>query len=151
MAKDKKKNDTAKAAKPAKKGGPVQEKKSNPITWLVEYLTGVRAELKRVTWPSREKVVYLVGVVVVTLLFFAAFTAVVDWGASEGIVGLNSLTHDAASVQTGNEIPVEVDLSDLGLDATTDGTVGDTTDATDAGTAPADAPADTTTDQNNNE
>jgi len=148
MAKDKKKNDTAKKTAPkkdqskkqnikagkdadkkadkgAKKGGPVTEKKPNIFSKLFTYLVEVRAELKRVTWPTREKVVYLVGVVVVTLLFFAVFTATVDWGSSEGIIALNNLT-ETEREPINNEIPVEIDLDSLGLgegDATEEGIV----------------------------
>ena len=123
MAKDKNKKSAAKKAQPKKhdskakvshkKGGHVVVEKKNIFGKLWEYLVGVRAELKRVTWPTREKVIYLVGVVVVTLLFFAAFTATIDWLSSEGIVGLNSLTHDGPALT--NEVPVEVDLGDLNL------------------------------------
>lgn len=136
MAKDKKKNDTTKKAaaqkgqskkqdaklakakdgkkadKGSKKSGPVSEKKPNIFARLFTYLVEVRAELKRVTWPTREKVVYLVGVVVVTLLFFAVFTALVDWGSSEGVVALNSLT-ETERAPINNEIPVEIDLGDI--------------------------------------
>jgi len=129
MAKDKKKNDAAKKDKPKKqnakatktpapkkgKSGPVTEKKPNIFAKLVTYLTEVRAELKRVTWPTREKVIYLVGVVAVTLVFFATFTALVDWGASEGVVGLNYAVHGAPEGGI-NQVPVQVDLDGMGLD-----------------------------------
>jgi len=142
MAKDKKKNDAAKKSVPkkeqakkqdakvikakaskgagkkadknTKKSGPVAEKKPNLISKLFTYLSEVRAELKRVTWPTREKVIYLVGVVVVTLVFFAVFTATVDWASSEGVVALNSLT-ETERTPGGNEVPVELDLESLGL------------------------------------
>jgi len=115
QATSKKQNAKATKAPAPKKGksGPVTEKKPNIFAKLVTYLTEVRAELKRVTWPTREKVIYLVGVVAVTLVFFATFTALVDWGASEGVVGLNSLVHDAPE---GGPVPVEVDW---------DGIIGD--------------------------
>jgi len=131
MAKDnKKKNDAAKKAPPkkqdakaaksadknTKKSGPITEEKSNIFMKLVQYLIDVRAELKRVTWPAREKVIYLVGVVVVTLLFFATYTALVDWGSSEGVVALNNLTHDGSTATGGAEVPVEIDWGDLDLD-----------------------------------
>jgi len=138
MSKDKKKNDAAKkseskkqdnkaksGAKNTKKGGPVQsETKKNPISWLFEYLAGVRQELKRVTWPTREKVIYLVGVVVVTLVFFASYTAIVDWGSSEGVVALNRLAHDGPAA--GGEVPVEIDFGDFDLEnvGDTEGTEG---------------------------
>jgi len=122
MAKDNKKKAEAKDAQVkkssskggGKKSGPVQEKKLNPIQKLFEYFQGVVAELKRVTWPSREKVIYLVGVVVVTLLFFASFTATIDWLSSEGVVALNSITHDApANGAGGAEVPVQIDSAEL--------------------------------------
>ncbi|MCL2402734.1 MAG: preprotein translocase subunit SecE [Coriobacteriia bacterium] len=145
MAKDKKKNDAAKKTAPkkeqpkkqdakagkdtgkkadknTKKGGPVAEQNPNIISKLFTYLSEVRAELKRVTWPTREKVIYLVGVVIVTLIFFAFFTASVDWASSEGIVALNSLT-ETEREPVNNEVPVEIDLDSLGLGE--GGVVGD--------------------------
>jgi len=130
MAKDnKKKKDAASKAQPkkqeakvaksadksTKKSGPVAEKKPNIFMKLVQYLIDVRAELKRVTWPTREKVIYLVGVVIVTLLFFATYTALVDWASSESVVALNSLAHDGPGITSGNEVPVEIDWGDMEL------------------------------------
>ena len=147
MAKDKKKNDAAKKEKPKKqdakaaktpapkkgKSGSVTEKKPNIFARLVQYLVEVRAELKRVTWPTREKVIYLVGVVAVTLVFFATFTALVDWGASEGVVGLNYVVHGAPEEGI-NQVPVEIDWDGIefggGDDAVVDeGVVGANDDA----------------------
>ena len=136
MAKDKKKNDAPKKteskkqdAKTPKKGGPVVEKKPGLIGRFVEYLVGVRTELKRVTWPTRAKVIYLVGVVIVTLIFFATFTAAVDWVSSEGIVALNSLAHDEPEEpRFDDQVPVEIDFGDgagLAGDDSVEGVVGD--------------------------
>lgn len=136
MAKDKnKKNAPAKTqskqpkkhdakAKNPKKGGPVAEGNQNIFGKLFEYLSGVRAELKRVTWPSREKVIYLVGVVVVTLIFFAVFTAAVDWASSEGIVNLNTLVRGEEATLS-NEMPVQIDFGDSDLGQTDTGIVED--------------------------
>jgi len=158
MAKDNKKNADAKNAQAkkntsksgGKKPGPVQEKKLNPVQKLFEYFQGVVAELKRVTWPSREKVIYLVGVVVVTLLFFASFTAVIDWASSEGIVALNSITHDPPPPGTGTEVPVQIDTAELeallGDGAGTEGVVED--DATEVVVGGDEANGDAPTDDN---
>ncbi|MCL2680454.1 MAG: preprotein translocase subunit SecE [Coriobacteriia bacterium] len=123
MAKDKKKNDAAKDEQPKKAqkpkatksapkknkggGGKSADNKRNIFGKLFDYLVGVRAELKRVVWPTRQKVVYLVGVVVVTLIFFATFTALIDWGSSEAIVGLDSLA-PGSSIE--NAIPGDGDM-----------------------------------------
>jgi preprotein translocase subunit SecE len=45
---------------------------------LSQYLRDVRSEMRRVVWPQRPEVVNSSVVVVVTLVFFVAFTFVVD-------------------------------------------------------------------------
>lgn len=59
----------AKAAKPDKPG---------IFARLGQYFRDVRSEMKRVVWPQRPEVLNSSVVVVVTLLFFVAFTLVVD-------------------------------------------------------------------------
>jgi preprotein translocase subunit SecE len=48
------------------------------ITKAVEFLTEVRAEVKRVTWPSRREALGGTAVVVVVVLIMAAFLGIVD-------------------------------------------------------------------------
>ncbi len=43
-----------------------------------QFFKDVRSEMKRVTWPSREDVLRWSGVVVVALLFFGAYVALLD-------------------------------------------------------------------------
>jgi len=43
-----------------------------------KFLKEVRAEMKRVTWPTRQDVVRWSGVVVGALLFFGVYVAVLD-------------------------------------------------------------------------
>lgn len=43
-----------------------------------QFLRDVKAEMKRVTWPTRSDVFRWTGVVVVALLFFGVFVAVLD-------------------------------------------------------------------------
>lgn len=43
-----------------------------------QFLQDVKAEMKRVTWPTRTDVIRWTGVVVVALLFFGVFVAVLD-------------------------------------------------------------------------
>ncbi len=67
----------AKAAddKPAKK---VEEKKAKPKKQRFKFFHDVKAEMKRVTWPTRTEVVRWTGVVVAALVFFGVFVAVLD-------------------------------------------------------------------------
>jgi len=59
----------AKASKPDK---------PNIFARLGQYFRDVRSEMKRVVWPQRDEVVNSSVVVIVTLLFFVAFTLIVD-------------------------------------------------------------------------
>ena len=43
-----------------------------------EFLTEVKAELKKVTWPPRKEVVGTTSVVIVTVFFFGIFLSLVD-------------------------------------------------------------------------
>ncbi len=68
-------NKPAKAdkAKPAPKA-----EKPNVFVRLAQYFRDVRSEMRRVVWPDRPEVLNSSLVVIVTLLFFVAFTFVVD-------------------------------------------------------------------------
>lgn len=61
--------DSGKAAKKA------EEK---PKKKRFQFLRDVKAEMKRVTWPTRTDVLRWSGVVVVALLFFGIFVAILD-------------------------------------------------------------------------
>jgi preprotein translocase subunit SecE len=45
---------------------------------LGNYFRNVRAELRRVVWPTRQEVINSSVIVIVTLVFFVLFTLVVD-------------------------------------------------------------------------
>lgn len=69
---------TAKPAKTGKPGRAAKADKPNVFGRLGQYLRDVRSEMKRVVWPERPEVINSSVVVIVTLLFFAAFTFIVD-------------------------------------------------------------------------
>ncbi|MHB8707032.1 MAG: preprotein translocase subunit SecE [Coriobacteriia bacterium] len=52
--------------------------KPNVFARVRSYFKHVSTELKRVVWPGRTEVINSSFVVVVTLLFFVAFTFIVD-------------------------------------------------------------------------
>ena len=69
-----------KESKPeAKKQASVAAKKeAKPKKVRFQFLKDVRAEMKRVTWPSRTDVARWSGVVVGALVFFGVYVAVLD-------------------------------------------------------------------------
>ncbi|MDR1412543.1 MAG: preprotein translocase subunit SecE [Actinomycetes bacterium] len=75
---------------------------------LLDYFRGVRTELKRVTWPTRQEVLNSLVIVVVTLIFFAAFTSLVDQAATKGITLYGGLRKDASSTET--TVPADAEV-----------------------------------------
>ena len=68
------------------KAEPVKKKKR------FQFLKDIRAELKRVTWPTRKDVLQWSGVVVGALLFFGVFVALLDNAIiTPLLVGISSL------------------------------------------------------------
>ncbi len=47
-----------------------------------KFLTEVRAEFKKVTWPSREQTLKQTGVVLVVVAIIGVFLGMVDFGLS---------------------------------------------------------------------
>ena len=54
------------------------KKETKPKKVRFQFLKDVRAEMKRVTWPTRTDVVRWSGVVVGALVFFGVYVAVLD-------------------------------------------------------------------------
>ena len=53
-------------------------KKENWVESTREYITDIRGEMKRVTWPSRAKVESTTLVVIVSVFAFAAYFSILD-------------------------------------------------------------------------
>jgi preprotein translocase subunit SecE len=68
--------------------GEVEVKKANWIDGTREYLTDIRSEMKRVTWPSRDRVQSTTLVVLVSVFIFAAYFQVVDYAVQHSVVAL---------------------------------------------------------------
>ncbi|MGQ9494523.1 MAG: preprotein translocase subunit SecE [Anaerolineae bacterium] len=49
---------------------------------IAKYLKEVRAEIRKVTWPSRAEVLRLSTIVIVVLVVMSAFMALVDYAFS---------------------------------------------------------------------
>ncbi len=73
------KKDAAQASAEGKKKSPAKKADSGkPKKSRFQFFKDVRAEMRRVTWPTRMDVLRWTGVVVVALLFFGVFVAVLD-------------------------------------------------------------------------
>ena len=53
-----------------------------------QYIREVRAELRKVAWPSRDEVINYSIVVLITLIVLTTFIGVLDWGLGEGLLQL---------------------------------------------------------------
>ena len=62
--------------------------KENRIT---KYLKEVRAEIRKVTWPSRKEVTRLSTIVVIVMVVMSAFMAIVDFAFSRLMQAIISL------------------------------------------------------------
>jgi preprotein translocase subunit SecE len=58
--------------------GELDKKQENWIESTRAYLGDIRSEMKRVTWPSRERVQSTTIVVIVSVFIFAAYFKIVD-------------------------------------------------------------------------
>jgi preprotein translocase subunit SecE len=61
-----------------------REKRTPPIQFLRE----VRAELRKVAWPTREEVINYSIIVLVAIVVMTSLIAAIDYGASEFVLTL---------------------------------------------------------------
>ncbi len=76
-----KKKSSEESAEPAKKAEVKKAEKkeeTKPKKKRFQFFRDVRAEMKRVTWPTKQDVLRWSGVVVVALLFFGIYVALLD-------------------------------------------------------------------------
>jgi len=64
------------------------EVKANRFT---KYFREVRAEVRKVTWPSREEVLRLSAIVIVVMILMSAFMAIIDFAFSRLMAAIISL------------------------------------------------------------
>jgi preprotein translocase subunit SecE len=58
--------------------GELEQKQNSWIENTRSYLGDIRSEMKRVTWPTKERVQSTTVVVIVSVFIFAAYFSVVD-------------------------------------------------------------------------
>ncbi|MDO8617874.1 MAG: preprotein translocase subunit SecE [Candidatus Uhrbacteria bacterium] len=78
---------------------------------IVEYLKSSKAELEKVSWPSRQDTIRYSALVVVVSVVVAVFFAALDFGLSKGVEGLLVRGVAPATAQTQpttQEKPIDV-------------------------------------------
>jgi preprotein translocase subunit SecE len=70
--------------------GEIEVKKENWIESTRSYLTDIRSEMKRVTWPNRDRVQSTTIVVIVSVFIFAAYLKIVDTILQATVVRIQS-------------------------------------------------------------
>ena len=63
---------------------------------MIQYLHDVRAEMKRVSWPSLNEVKNTTIITLIAVIFFAVYLFAVDQGLSRLIIGLDWLIEKIA-------------------------------------------------------
>lgn len=87
----------------------------NPIKSITEYVRSSIAELKKVTWPTKEMTIKYTGMVVVVSIAAATFFAVLDFGFSKVVT--TALTQKT-SAPAAEETPVVPDLEPDSVETT---------------------------------
>lgn len=71
--------------------GELEAKKSNWIEGTREYVGEIRSEMKRVTWPTWERVQSTTVVVIISVFIFAAYFKIVDSAVSKAVVRIEKV------------------------------------------------------------
>jgi len=53
-----------------------------------QFLREVRAELRKVAWPTREEIIKYSGIVLFTLVVLTTFIFAMDWSAAKSVIFL---------------------------------------------------------------
>ena len=64
------------------------DEKKNFIDSTRDYIDGLKAEMRKVTWPNRKQVESTTAVVIVSVFAFAAYFEIVDTILSWGVKGI---------------------------------------------------------------
>lgn len=81
---------------------------ANPISYAFNYLRSAKAELEKVTWPSREEVARYSALVIVSCVVLAAFFAALDIGLNRSVTAL--LENRQGTTQVPATTPIVPDL-----------------------------------------
>jgi len=78
----------------------------NPIQSVIEYFRTSKAELEKVSWPSKKDTIRYSSIVIVASVAAAIFFGVLDYGLHEGVTSLVRRAPAAATAPT-DTVPLE--------------------------------------------
>ena len=70
---------SSQARKPVKTGGPGRQERTSPVVFVRE----VRAELRKVVWPTRSELITYTWVALIFILIMVALVTGVDYGLTK--------------------------------------------------------------------
>ncbi|MBU0540245.1 preprotein translocase subunit SecE [Patescibacteria group bacterium] len=86
----------------------------NSIQALLNYLRSSKAELKKVTWPSKQNTLRYSALVIAVSLILAGFFTLLDFGFSRVVdAGLSAQQSNMAQTEAQPEQPVNVEPVDV--------------------------------------
>lgn len=88
-----KNSSSTKAAAKATSSHQPKKADAKPKKKRFAFLSAVRSEMRRVTWPTKQDVLQWTGVVVLALLFFGVFVTILDdWVVTPILLAISSLS-----------------------------------------------------------
>lgn len=88
-----KNSSSTKAAKATSSQNQPKKADAKPKKKRFAFLSAVRSEMRRVTWPTKQDVLQWTGVVVLALLFFGVFVTILDdWVVTPILLAISSLS-----------------------------------------------------------
>ena len=75
----------------ARRSAPTAAKKPSFFLRVWQFLKEVRAELKRVSWPTREQMIAFTTVTLITTIALTLFVFVIDIGFKRGLLAILEL------------------------------------------------------------
>jgi preprotein translocase subunit SecE len=82
--------------KPVRRERGLSGPQAGPFGRMAQFLRDVRAELKRVSWPTLNEVKNTTIITLIAVIFFAVYLFLVDQGLSRLILGLDWLIEKIA-------------------------------------------------------
>ncbi len=99
------------------------DKKNNIFKRIGKKFSDIIAELKRVTWPTKEKLAKTSAVVLLVILFFAVYLTLIGTGGRWVLdnIGFYDVVETEPTVPTVSETVVELPASEAETEASSEG------------------------------
>ena len=99
------------------------DKKNNIFKRIGKKFSDIIAELKRVTWPTKEKLAKTSAVVLLVILFFAVYLTLIGTGGRWVLdnIGFYDVVETEPTVPTVSEMVVDLPASEAETEASSEG------------------------------